>query len=62
MTTESNDEEGPPRGIPLYIDTKPRKVRDPSIPEHVNGWQGSNDAPFKLLEGLESLRDIKLIL
>ena len=60
MNSKSNDDS--PGGIPFYVESTPRKVRDPSVPDHVDGWQGSNDATFKLLEGLESLRDLKVVL
>jgi len=61
MTSEPNDDKFS-RGLPFYIESTPRKVRDPSIPEHVDGWKGCSEATFKLLEGLESLRDLKVVL
>lgn len=61
MASEANQNNSP-TGIPFYVESSPRRVRDPSCPDSVDGWQGANEATFKLLEGLESLRDLRVVL
>ena len=51
-----------PSGIPFYIEPSPRKVPDPASPDDIDGWDGANDVSFKLLEALESLRDLHVVL
>ncbi len=60
--TDQNGMADTPSGIPFYIERSPRKVQDPACPDNVDGWEGANDVTFKLLEALESLRDLRIVL
>jgi hypothetical protein len=51
-----------PTGIPLYVEPVPRPVRDPACPETIDAWEGANTVTFRLLEALESLRDLRVAL
>jgi hypothetical protein len=51
-----------PSGIPFYVERSLRQVQDPAYPNNIDGWEGANTVTFRLLQALESLRDLRIAL
>ncbi len=48
--------------LPLYAEPCPRCIPDPARSEKVDSWKAANRVTFRLLEALESLRDLRISL